>query len=220
MSKTTEQAECEDTNSEQAVRLTREDWVEAAVQIFAEKGIDAVRIEPLAQGLNVTKGSFYWHFKNREALHQAIIDHWAERCVQALTHCFKDDDDIIEVILNILLLWMRDEPFSPRLDAAMRDWSRRSEDVRGVVKQADKTRTEAIASAFRQAGYEPESAMVRARTLYFLQIGYYEADLREARAARVARWGEYVRVLTGLELSQDRLDTFRDQHFSAEELLG
>ena len=44
-------------------RLSREDWVAAALHIFAWKGIDAVRVEPLAQSLNVTKGSFYWHFK-------------------------------------------------------------------------------------------------------------------------------------------------------------
>lgn len=204
--------------TEQTARLSREDWVNAALAIFAAEGIDAVRVEPLAQRLKVTKGSFYWHFKNRRELHEAIIEHWQQRCVLALTHCFSSEDDLIEVVLNILLMWMRDEPFSPQLDAAMRDWARRSEPVRAVVKQADKTRTEAIAGAFENSGYTPESALIRARTLYFLQIGYYEADLREARSVRVQRWGEYVRVITGLELSQERLEAFRDQHFSAEEL--
>lgn len=206
-------------NPVQVVHLTREDWINAALQIFAEKGIDAVRVEPLAQILAVTKGSFYWHFKNRKELHEAIIAHWTQRCVEALAHCF-NDDDIIEVVLNILLMWMRDEPFSPRLDAAMRDWARRSDYVREVVKQADHGRTEAIASAFERAGYTPESSIVRARTLYFLQIGYYEADLRETRAVRVRLWGEYVRIITGLELNQQRLDAFRNRHFSVEELAG
>ncbi|MEZ5535535.1 MAG: TetR/AcrR family transcriptional regulator [Thiolinea sp.] len=206
--------------AEQNIRLTREDWINAALAIFTEKGIDAVRIEPLAQRLRVTKGSFYWHFKNREALHQAIIDHWQQLCVQALTDCFSEDDDIIDVVLNILLMWMRDEPFSPQLDAAMRDWARRSEYVRSVVKQADQTRTDAIAGAFERAGYEPESALIRARTLYFLQIGYYEADLQEARPLRVRLWGEYIRVITGLEPGEERLAAFRERNFEPGELAG
>lgn len=220
VNKTVKKIQHSSNHSAQVVRLTREDWVNAALQIFAERGIDAVRVEPLAQSLRVTKGSFYWHFKNRKALYEAIIAYWTQRCVEALAHCFKGDDDIIEVVLNILLMWMRDEPFSPRLDAAMRDWARRSGDVREVVKQADRMRTEAIADAFERAGYEAESAMVRARTLYFLQIGYYEADLRETRWVRVQRWGEYVRVITGLEPDQARLEAFRNRHFSAEELAG
>ncbi|MEZ5477763.1 MAG: TetR/AcrR family transcriptional regulator [Thiolinea sp.] len=204
--------------TESGVRLTREDWVRAALQIFAEKGIDAVRIEPLAQSLKVTKGSFYWHFKNRRELHQAIIDHWSRRCTSAITRCLREEHDIIAVVLNVFAMWMRDEPFSPRLDAAMRDWARRSDNVRQAVLQADYDRTRAIARVFERAGYPQESALIRARILYFGQIGYYEANLQESRAVRIDLWREYVKVITGLDLSQERLTAFRDQHFTAEEL--
>ncbi|MGB0847304.1 MAG: TetR/AcrR family transcriptional regulator [Thiolinea sp.] len=200
-------------------RLSREDWVAAALHIFAWKGIDAVRIEPLAQSLNVTKGSFYWHFKNRKELHQAIIEHWGERCTRALTDSITKSTDIIDVVLNVFCMWMRDEPFSPRLDAGMRDWARRSSSVREAVQQADAARTRTIEQAFVQAGYSAEAACIRARALYFIQIGYYESNMAESRMQRIQNWREYVKVITGLELTPERLTEFRDRNFTAAELL-
>lgn len=199
-------------------RLSREDWVAAALHIFAWKGIDAVRVEPLAQSLNVTKGSFYWHFKNRKELHEAIIQHWSERCTQALTESITKSTDIIDVVLNVFCMWMRDEPFSPRLDAGMRDWARRSDAVKAAVEQADVDRTKTIEQAFVAAGYAADAARIRARALYFIQIGYYEANIKESRAQRVENWCEYVKVITGLALTQERLAEFRERNFTVAEL--
>src|SRR6478736_6663899 len=60
-------------------RLARSDWVTAGLRMLAERGIDAVAVEPLCQRLGVTKGSFYWHFADRAALHAAMLDLWRER---------------------------------------------------------------------------------------------------------------------------------------------
>src|SRR5215469_649514 len=57
-------------------RLTREDWVSAALGAIATGGLAAVGVEPLATSLGATKGSFYWHFKNRDALLEAAIERW------------------------------------------------------------------------------------------------------------------------------------------------
>lgn len=199
-------------------RLSREDWVAAALHIFVWKGIDAVRVEPLAQSLNVTKGSFYWHFKNRKELHEAIIQHWGERCTRTLTESIAKSTDIIDVVLNVFCMWMRDEPFSPRLDAGIRDWARRSEAVKVAVQQADSDRTKALEQAFVAAGYTIDAARIRARALYFIQIGYYEASIKESWAQRIENWREYVKVITGLELRPGRLREFREQNFTAAEL--
>lgn len=56
--------------------LTAEAWAEAALEVIASDGFDAVAIEPLARQLGVTKGSFYWHFSNREALLRAALQRW------------------------------------------------------------------------------------------------------------------------------------------------
>src|SRR5215831_11230520 len=57
-------------------RLTREDWAAAALAAIAEGGLSAVAVEPLAARLGTSKGSFYWHFANRDALLEAALSVW------------------------------------------------------------------------------------------------------------------------------------------------
>ncbi|NER97899.1 MAG: TetR/AcrR family transcriptional regulator, partial [Symploca sp. SIO1B1] len=60
----------------QVSNLTRLDWIEQGLKTLAETGVETVRVEPLAKVLGVTKGSFYWHFKNREDFLEAILQEW------------------------------------------------------------------------------------------------------------------------------------------------
>ncbi|HVT35807.1 MAG TPA: TetR/AcrR family transcriptional regulator [Nevskiaceae bacterium] len=64
------------SSAEAKQNLSADDWAEAALEAMASGGIDAVAVEPLARRLNVTKGSFYWHFDNREALLKSALDLW------------------------------------------------------------------------------------------------------------------------------------------------
>ena len=57
-------------------KLGQEDWLVAALDVLSKHGIEKVKVEPLALYLGVTKGSFYWHFKNREALLTQMVDYW------------------------------------------------------------------------------------------------------------------------------------------------
>src|SRR5215472_1252107 len=65
-------------------RLSRLDWVTAALGAIAEGGVAAVAVEPLALRLGTSKGSFYWHFKNRDALLTAALAHWEEQYTAAV----------------------------------------------------------------------------------------------------------------------------------------
>src|SRR5688572_23888558 len=62
-----------------STRLSRKDWIHAALTAIAEGGVAAVAVEPLAARLGTTKGSFYWHFANRDALLQAALAEWEEQ---------------------------------------------------------------------------------------------------------------------------------------------
>lgn len=59
-------------------RLTREDWLRAGRLALLKQGPDAVRVEPLARELGITKGSFYWHFRDRNDLLEALLAEWEE----------------------------------------------------------------------------------------------------------------------------------------------
>ena len=58
--------------------LDRSAWIEAAIDLIATEGVAGLRIETLARKLRVTKGSFYWHFRDRRALQRALLEHWRE----------------------------------------------------------------------------------------------------------------------------------------------
>ena len=64
--------------------LSTDAWIESALDLLRENGVEAVRVEPLARLLGVTKGSFYWHFRDRSMLESAILDVWDERSTTAI----------------------------------------------------------------------------------------------------------------------------------------
>src|SRR3712207_5957417 len=74
-------------------RLTQEDWAAAALAALARGGIDAIAVEPLAATLGATKGSFYWHFKNRDALVAAALKLWEERHTDKVIEYLEQDPD-------------------------------------------------------------------------------------------------------------------------------
>ncbi|WP_201449841.1 TetR/AcrR family transcriptional regulator [Nocardia caishijiensis] len=65
-------------------RLSADDWVAAAIVALGENGLAAVAVEPLAKRLGATKGSFYWHFKDRAALVEAVLAHWEREGTDAV----------------------------------------------------------------------------------------------------------------------------------------
>src|SRR5215470_15475319 len=69
---------------DKVARLDADAWIAAAFEALAEGGIDAVRVEPLAKALGITKGSFYWHFADRRALIDAMLGSWAEGRIAAI----------------------------------------------------------------------------------------------------------------------------------------
>src|SRR5918998_6119560 len=74
-------------------RLSRKDWIEAALAAIAEGGVAAVAVEPLAARLGATKGSFYWHFANRDALLQAALAQWEEQTTTVVISEIKSGPD-------------------------------------------------------------------------------------------------------------------------------
>src|SRR5689334_7970485 len=81
--------------------LTAEAWAAAALDAMAGGGLDAVAVEPLARRLNVTKGSFYWHFANREALIKAALDLWEQRETVDVIQGLEDEPDPYQRIVNL-----------------------------------------------------------------------------------------------------------------------
>jgi AcrR family transcriptional regulator len=152
-----------------ATTLDAAAWVEAAFDLLGEGGIDAVRVDPLAKRLGVTRGSFYWHFKDREALHKAMLKQWRKVATyQVGDRIEREAPDAGERLRRTLAL-----PYSgPKakraaaIEMAIRFWARRDEEAAQAVQLIDHQRLLYYAKLFAERGHAPDDARKRAYLFY------------------------------------------------------
>ena len=193
-----------------AAFLSREDWLRAAVQLLIQEGVDQVKVQRLGKVLKTSRGSFYWHYRNRADLLDAILRHWEESNTERLIAALGSSDRPLEErILSLFRLWVEFHPLYPRFDNAIRAWAAKSAKVRQVQRAADERRRQAIEQIFLDAGYPPAEAVVRGDILYFTQVGYFLLDLEESEAERLNKLEPYYLAFTGQPLSRQALQRFR-----------
>jgi AcrR family transcriptional regulator len=191
-------------------RLTRDDWIAAALDTLIERGVERVKVLPLAKKLNVTRGSFYWHFKHRSELLDTLLEFWNQKNTRGLvTQAAKGNTSITDAVLGVFEIWTNEEKFDPKLDFAIREWARRSNRVRTIVEAADTERVEALKQMFSRAGYRETEAFIRARILYYMQIGYFALSVRESLEQRVGYARDYLYGFTGVEPDKEAVETFQ-----------
>tara|TARA_R100001143_G_C3349185_1_gene128545 strand:+ start:663 stop:1295 length:633 start_codon:yes stop_codon:yes gene_type:complete len=169
-----------DTTSSNRSQLTPQDWINAATEVLIDKSIDAVRVDVLAKGLNVTRGSFYWHFKDREDLLKQLLTKWRDEATEQLIDRFEHSGANADALLDDLLTL----PFrgyaalrSASIELAIRAWARRNEMAKQFVAEVDAKRLAYTAQCFVGIGFSLQEANMRAYLLYSYIIG--ESLMRE-----------------------------------------
>ena len=149
--------------------LTPDTWIEAATGVLVDQGIDHVRVDLLAQHLGVTRGSFYWHFKDREDLLRRVLQAWRETATENLTVRLESaNEDPMEQLRGVLSLPFRGRAAAraARIELAIRAWARRDQMARFAVDEADSSRIGYIAQLFSALGFPVVEARSRAFLLY------------------------------------------------------
>src|SRR5918997_2219692 len=126
-------------------RGSQEVWLQAAYDALVESGVDAVRIQPMAKKLNLSRTSFYWFYKDREALLAALIEGWRVKNTGGLvrqTEAYAES--IAEAVLNVFDCWLDRGLFDSELEYSIRSWAIQSRDVGSEIHAADATRIEAL----------------------------------------------------------------------------
>ena len=191
---------------EREARLSRADWLSLALETLVSDGIDQVKIQIMAKKLNVARSSFYWHFESREALLDAMLQDWLQKNTgPIIERAMRPAADINLALIKVEECWLHRSLFDPALDVAVRLWARRSEEVRKVVLQADTMRTDAIRAMFMRYGYDETDALIRARTIYFTQIGQFTLEDIEPAQLREQHARDYIRIFTGVTLNEAHL---------------
>ncbi|PZO78725.1 MAG: hypothetical protein DI629_11200 [Mesorhizobium amorphae] len=170
-------------------RLGPSEWVEAAYAMFAEGGVDAVKIDALARSLGVTRGSFYWHFENKDALLAELVERWLVlETLRVIDMAEAAGGRAADRLWAVVESVRTDDG---RFELAIRHWARSSDYAAGIVRQADEKRTAYLERLLTEHGIEAGLAARRARILYLAWLGHYVAltdaglgemieDLREA----------------------------------------
>lgn len=194
-------------------RGSPEGWLEAAYELLLESGVDSVKIQPLAAKLKLSRTSFYWFFKDREELLDALVARWRDKNTGGLIRqCEAYAESIAEAMLNVFDCWLDTSLFDSQFEFAVRSWALQSPEVATEVQSADRLRLEAMKRMFMRFGFKDISADVRARTMYLTQIGYISMQPTEDPAMRMRRIPEYVEIFTGEAPEQRELDRFLARH--------
>ncbi|WP_417227969.1 TetR/AcrR family transcriptional regulator [Amphritea sp.] len=173
-------------------------WLQAAYDTLIESGVEAVRIQSLAQKLKLSRTSFYWFFKDRKQLLDALMNQWRNKNtgnLVAQTEVYSES--IAEAILNLFDCWLKPELFDSQFEFAVRSWALQSPAVAEQISEADNARLSALSQMFIRFGYSEDKADVRARTIYLTQIGYISMKADEDLEIRLQRIPGYVEIFTG-----------------------
>ncbi|MEL6475891.1 MAG: TetR/AcrR family transcriptional regulator [Pseudomonadota bacterium] len=194
------------------IKVTARDWLSAAEHLLIERGVAQVKILTLAETLEVSRSSFYWYFQSRKDLLDQLLATWQARNTKAvLDHAGRPARDITVAVMNLFECFIDPNRFDPRLDFAIREWARRSPEVRAEVDRADAARIEAIQSMFSRHGYAEGEAYVRARIIYYMQIGYYALVEAEPLETRIAQLEAYLISFTGQHPDPEEMAAFVDR---------
>ena len=161
----------------------RDVWLRKALDVLFSHGIGQVKVEIVARELGVTKGSFYWHFKNRSELLCGMVDWWRTNQLSFImnldTAALNDAEGLIRAVINFT-----HHTDDSSHDVAMREFARFDEYAAKAVGEVDQRRLDYLTKLFEAAKFDGAEASLRARALYFYQVGEYTTSLHLDPAVR------------------------------------
>lgn len=159
-----------------APRRSANDWVMAAFAVLAVSGINDVKVERLAKDLGVTKGSFYWHFDDRPALLDAMLEAWVridtEQIIE-LVDARPESEEPVVALKRLMQLTMGVPTDFDGVEAGVREWSVHDPKAAAVCSEVDERRLVYVTGLLMAAGVDKKTAAARAGILYRVVIGEY-----------------------------------------------
>jgi AcrR family transcriptional regulator len=172
-------------------QLSAKDWVDQGLKALASSGFTALKAEPLAKALRVSRGSFYWHFADIAAFHAAILARWhevaAEQIIANVEAASKDENPLALLLRRV---------FGERLmlERAVRTWASVDPAARTAVQAIDRRRLSYVEGLLAQSGLSAETARARAQILYWAFLGFALSDQPLPKARQQAVIDELVRM--------------------------
>jgi AcrR family transcriptional regulator len=174
-----------------AEQLSAKDWLDQGLKTLTESGFTALKAEPLAKAMGVSRGSFYWHFADIGAFHAAILARWhevaAEQIIANVEAASKDENPLALLLRRV---------FGERLtlERAVRTWASVDPAARAAVQAIDRRRLSYVESLLTQSGLPADVARARAQILYWAFLGFALSEQPLPKARQQAVLDELVRI--------------------------
>ena len=172
-------------------QLSAKDWLDQGLKTLARDGFTALKAEPLAKAMRVSRGSFYWHFADIAAYHAAILARWhevaAEQIIANVEAASKDESPLALLLGRV---------FSEKLtlEKAVRSWAAVDAKARTSVQAIDRRRLGYVENLLTQSGLSAEIARARAQILYWAFLGFALSDQQLPKARQQAVLDELLRI--------------------------
>lgn len=154
-------------------QLSATDWLDAGLKALAASGVPALKADPLAKALGVSRGSFYWHFRDVEAFHAAVLARWRDIATERIISDVEQRADDAEALAYLLR-----RAFAARsdLEVAVRSWATHDAAARKTVREIDQRRMSYIEGMLKRSGVPADAARARAQILYWAFLGFELSD--------------------------------------------
>jgi AcrR family transcriptional regulator len=175
-----------------AAQLSAKDWLDQGLKVLATNGFTALKAEPLAKAMGVSRGSFYWHFADVGAFHAAVLDHWRDVAAEQIISDVEAESPDRNALPALLRRVFGDRP--PVLESAMRSWAAHDASARATVQTVDQRRLGYVENLLRASGLPAETARARAQILYWAFLGFALSDKQLSRPRQTTLLDELLRI--------------------------
>ena len=175
--------------------LTKDDWLEAAMELLRTRGIGGVRVLPLAKGLGVSRGSFYWHFEDHDDLLRSMLDWWDREMTDSVIHVSNEERRSprtrLAAVAEDVIRFRRN-----RYDTAIRTWAEGDKRAAKTLDRVVRKRLDYVTSLFRKAGFSPAEARARGDLLAVYIMSEDSILANETLETRLRLMRRQIRLLT------------------------
>lgn len=148
-------------------QLSADDWIRQGIKALTRSGFTALKADPLARAMGVSRGSFYWHFADLGAFHAAVLKRWREIAAEEIIAGVEaDSDEPLKALLR--------RTFGARLDLerAVRNWAAFDPAAQAAVRAIDRRRLDYIEGLLQRRGFSATIGQARAQILYWTFLGF------------------------------------------------
>ena len=164
-------------------KLSRKDWLSRSLEVLSREGNAKLRIDTLTKSLGITKGSFYWHFKDRADFVKSLAEYWAKNSTNQVIDELNQVQGDASNRLFELMKYLFHKDFG-KYDIAMRAWAAQEPVVARIVKKVDKQRFAFVRSLFAELGFKGQELEMRTRTFvvfHSLELGSFVRGTKKER---------------------------------------